>query len=73
MRVGVQLLVLLLLGSSLSGCFFWKDDGSMEEEEVGPFSFNEPIPETTWYHYPGTVSEPWAVDATDPVVVASAN
>jgi len=21
------------------------------------------IPATTWYHYPGTVAEPWAVDA----------
>ena len=73
MRTGAALLVLVLLSSSLSGCFFWEDDGPSESEEVGLFVFDKPIPTTTWYHYPGTVNEPWAVDATNQMAVSAAN
>ena len=73
MRTGAAALVLVLLSSSLSGCFFWVDDAPSVSEEVGPFVFDEAIPTTTWYHYPGTVTEPWAVDATNPLMVSAAN
>ena len=67
-----HLLVVLMLSSSLSGCLWWGED-EIVEEETGPFNFDQETPFTTWYHYPGTVSEPWAVDATDAVAVAAAN
>ena len=67
-----HLLVLLMLSSAISGCLWWGEDGVVEEV-TGPFNFNQEIPFTTWYHYPGTVSEPWAVDATDAVAVAASN
>ena len=67
-----HLLVLLMLSSTISGCLWWGED-DIDEEETGPFDFEQEVPITTWYHYPGTVSEPWAVDATDSAAVSAAN
>ena len=67
-----HLLVLLMLSSTISGCLWWGED-EVVEEETGPFDFDQEVPITTWYHYPGTVSEPWAVDATDSAAVSAAN
>ena len=50
----------------------WEED----TEEVlieDVFDFGREIPITTWYHFPGTPSERWAVDATDPDAVASSS
>ena len=66
------ILVLLMLSSTIGGCLWWE-----EEEEIviegGPFSFDQDRPITTWYHYAGSVSAPWAVDATDQGAVSAAN
>jgi len=66
------ILALLMLSSTIGGCLWWE-----EEEEIviesGPFSFDQDMPITTWYHYAGSVSAPWAVDATDPEAVSAAN
>ena len=66
------LLVLLMLSSTIGGCLWWEEE---EEErfESSPFSFEQSVPITTWYHYPGSVSAPWAVDATDVAAVSAAN
>ncbi len=63
---------MLLLSSAMTGCMWWKDD-EVAEEEKGPFEFDQQVPITTWYHYPGTVAEPWAVDATNATGVSAAN
>ena len=65
------LLVLLMLSSTIGGCLWWEEE---EEErfESSPFSFEQSVPITTWYHYPGSVSAPWAVDATDVAAVSAA-
>ena len=67
-----HLLILLMLSSTISGCLWWEKD-AVDEIEMGPFNFEQTTPITTWYHYPGTVSEPWAVDATDSTAVSAAN
>jgi len=73
MRGAAGLLVLVILSSSLSGCLLWGEEEAEEGEGTGPFAFDEDIPSTTWYHYPGTVTEPWAIDATSPSAVSAAN
>ena len=64
---------MVILSSSLSGCLLWGEEEAEEGEGTGPFAFDEDIPSTTWYHYPGTVTEPWAIDATSPSAVSAAN
>ena len=72
MRSLAGLLVFLMIAPAISGCFGGGERSGAEPE--GPFVFSEgAIPATTWYHYPGTVAEPWAVDATDAAAVAAAN
>ena len=64
MRGVASLLFLLMISSTIGGCLWWEEEVE-EVIESGPFSFEQAIPITTWYHYPGSVSAPWAVDATD--------
>ena len=72
MRRIASLLVLLMLSSTITGCLWWEDEEEVRVEE-GPFVFDQAIPITTWYHYPGTVSAPWAVDAADAAALTAAN
>ena len=54
MRRAAVVLVILMLTSSLAGCF-----GEEEVEEViekSPFDFDKDIPYTTWYHYSGGIN-----------------
>jgi len=72
MRSVALLLTLLLIAPAISGCF--GGDDAPEPEPEGPFVFDQgAIPTTTWYHYPGTVGSPSAIDATDSAAVAAAN
>ena len=72
MRTLTFIACLLMIVPTLSGCFAGESKEIIEEE--GPFVFAEgDISSTTWYHFPGTVSSPHAVDATDPVAVLNAN
>ncbi len=48
-RPWAVLLTLLMLASSLSGCF-GGDDGPAKVED-SPFDFEQEVPVTTWYHY----------------------
>ena len=52
-----QLLSLLMLSSMATGCMWWEDE-EVTEEERGAFEFDQQVPITTRYHYPGTVAEP---------------
>jgi len=65
-------LIAFLVTPSFSGCLEAEDKRTIIEEP-GIFDFGRPQPITTWYHYAGTVAEPWAVDATDPSAVLSSN
>ena len=72
MRTLTIMIGLLMIVPTLSGCFAGEKIENIEES--GPFSFEEgEISMTTWYHYPGTVSNPIAVDATNPDAVLGAN
>ncbi len=54
MRRATALLIVIMMTSSLAGCF-----GSEEEEiiiESSPFDFEREIPSTTWYHYSGGIN-----------------
>ena len=59
-RALVYLTILLMVSglSGLAGCL--DEDDEDDGPEPTPFDFDEPIPLTTYYHFPG------AVDATDP-------
>ena len=72
MRKSAQFLCLLMLSSAMTGCVWWEDE---PEKEVfqGAFDFGKELPITTWYHYPGTPAERWAVDATDAAAVLASN
>ena len=48
-RSWAVLLTLLMLASSLSGCF-GGDDGPAKVGD-NPFDFEQEVPVTTWYHY----------------------
>ena len=65
-----HILCVLMLTSTTTGCTLWEEDA---EEIVieGIFDFGREIPITTWYHFPGTPSERWSIDATDPEAIAS--
>lgn len=72
MRGLAVVVVLLIIAPTLSGCFGSKSVEEVTKEDV--FSFVEgDIPITTWYHYPGNVSNPWAIDATNANAVTDAN
>jgi hypothetical protein len=58
----VTCVTLLFLLPTLAGCLE-PEDNRTYLPELTLFDFDQPQPVTTWYHYPGTVAEPWAVDA----------
>ena len=58
-------LTLLMLCSTLSGCF--GEEEKPATAEPSPFDFGRDIPSTTWYHYSG------AVDAQNESAVMAAN
>ena len=65
MRRAVALVIVLMMTSSLAGCF-----GDEEEEiivEKSPFDFERDIPSTTWYHYSG------GIDALNNSAILNAN
>ncbi len=72
MKSPAALMAILIIFSMVSGCF-----GSEEKEDVeydSPFTFDQgEIPSTTWYHYAGTVSSPFAVNAIDSYSITNAN
>ncbi len=68
----VTCVTLLFLLPALAGCLE-PEDKRTYLPELTLFDFDQPQPVTTWYHYPGTVAEPWAVDATNPSAVLEAN
>ena len=72
MSKATQLLCLLIVSSTTTGCMWWEE--APEEEVVeGAFDFGRDTPITTWYHFPGTPSERWAVDATDATAMLASN
>ncbi|MEE3303836.1 MAG: sialidase family protein [Candidatus Thermoplasmatota archaeon] len=72
MRSIALMLTLLLVAPVLSGCFGGGEGGEEESGSIFYFEQGE-IPSTTWYHYPGSVASPFAVDATDFDAVVAAN
>ena len=42
-------------------------------EEPSIFDFGRPSPTNTWYHYAGTLSQPYAIDATNASALLDAN
>ena len=60
------LVTLLVITPMISGCF-GSEPETVEEVVLGPFTFDEPLPMETFYHYPG------AIDATDDDAVMAAN
>jgi len=65
-------LIVFLVTPAFGGCLE-PEDNRVVIEESGPFDFGRPLPVTTWYHYAGTLANPWPVDATDSVAVLSSN
>jgi len=64
-RPWAVLLTLLMLASSLSGCFGNEEEPAPPSED--PFNFGKEVPATTWYHYAG------GVDALNESAVSAAN
>ena len=62
----------IVISSITTGCTWWEEP-AVEEPVDGAFEFGRDVPITTWFHYPGTTSERWAVDATDPIAISNAN
>ncbi|MBT92414.1 MAG: hypothetical protein CMA61_01240 [Euryarchaeota archaeon] len=72
MRNLAVLVALLFISPVFAGCF--GEEKAPTQEPDGPFIFEEgDVSSTTWYHYPGTVSSPFAIDATNSEAVSAAN
>ena len=61
-----------MITPALSGCLQPEDKRTIVEEP-SIFDFGRLNPSTTWYHYGGTLSQPYAVDATNITALAEAN
>ena len=68
----LTLVIAFLLTPGMSGCLEPEDKRTVVE---GPsiFDFGRLNPTTTWYHYAGTLSMPYAVDATNDSAIIGAN
>ena len=66
------LVIAFLLASGMSGCLEPEDKRTIVEEP-SIFDFGRLNPITTWYHYAGTFSRPYAVDATNESAILDAN
>lgn len=64
----VALILLMLVGMAFSGCFGDEEPDPEPPDLNAPFQFMDEIPATTWYHFPGNVSEKEPLDATDPAL-----
>ena len=65
-------LIVFLVTPAFGGCLE-PEDNRVNIEEPSQFDFGRSLPATTWYHYGGTLDNPWPVDATDSEAVLSAN
>ena len=72
MQKFLSLVIAFLVTPALGGCLE-PEDNRVVIEEPTIFDFGRSQPITTWYHYPGTIAEPWAIDATNPSAVLDAN
>ena len=68
----LTLVIAFLLTPGMSGCLEPEDKRTIVEEP-SIFDFGRLNPITTWYHYAGTLSRPYAVDATNESAVLDAN
>ena len=59
MQKFLSLVIAFLVTPALGGCLEPEDNRVIIEEPT-IFDFGRPQPNTTWYHYPGTIAEPWA-------------
>ena len=66
------LVIAFLLTPGMSGCLEPEDKRTIVEEP-SIFDFGRLNPITTWYHYAGTFSRPYAVDATNESAILDAN
>ena len=64
------LIIAFMITPALSGCLQPEDKRTIIEEP-SIFDFGRPSPANTWYHYAGTLSQPYAVDATNASVLPS--
>ena len=65
-------LIVFLVTPAFGGCLE-PEDNRVNIEEPSQFDFGRSLPATTWYHYGGTLENPWPVDATDSEAVIIAN
>ena len=72
MQKFMSLVIAFLVTPAFVGCLE-PEDNRVIIDELGPFDFGRSFPSTTWYHYAGTIAEPWPVDATNPSAVLGAN
>ena len=72
MQKFLSFVIAFLVTPALGGCLE-PEDNRVIVEELGPFDFGRSPPSTTWYHYAGTLANPWPVDATNPSAVLNAN
>ena len=72
MRTTALMMVSVILCSFLTGCFASETITDSSEDSNFIFSEGE-IPITTWYHFGGSVNNPWTIDATNPSEVKNAN
>ena len=68
----LTLVIAFLLTPVMSGCLEPEDKRTIVEEP-SIFDFGRLNPITTWYHYAGTFSRPYAVDATNESAILDAN
>jgi len=68
----LTLVIAFLLAPGMSGCLEPEDKRTIVEEP-SIFDFGRLNPITTWYHYAGTFSRPYAVDATNESAILDAN
>ncbi|MEC9332727.1 MAG: sialidase family protein [Candidatus Thermoplasmatota archaeon] len=72
MQKFLSLVIVFLVTPAFGGCLE-PEDNRVVIEEPTPFAFGRSQSNTTWYHYPGSLAEPWAIDATDPEAVLGSN
>ncbi|MEC8874966.1 MAG: sialidase family protein [Candidatus Thermoplasmatota archaeon] len=72
MQKFLSLVIVFLVTPAFGGCLE-PEDNRVVIKEPTPFDFGRSQSNTTWYHYPGSLAEPWAIDATDPEAVLGSN
>ena len=72
MQKALVLIIAFMITPALSGCLQPEDKRTIVEDP-SIFDFGRLNPSTTWYHYGGTLSRPYAVDATNITALSEAN